>query len=54
MELINKDDPVTLAKYAVERGLIDKNRWKWGEIYIRNIQMLYRIYCNLQQSFNLV
>ena len=31
IEVINKDDPVILAKYAVLKVLIDQNCWNWGK-----------------------
>ena len=50
MEIIKKDDPVTLAKYAVEKGFIDQNLWKWANKYARNTNMHHRIYHNLLKA----
>ena len=34
MDVIKKDDPVTLAKYAKESGLLNKIVWKWVKKYL--------------------
>ena len=46
MEVIRKDDPLTLVKYAAEKGLIYQKHCKCGKIYVRNKKMLHRIYHN--------
>ena len=33
---VKADDPVTVAKYAEENGLVDKPYWKWAKRYIKN------------------
>ena len=50
MELVKKDDPVTLAKYAVEEVLIYQNLWKCGKRYTRNTKILHIIYHNLLKA----
>ena len=34
MEIIKEDDPVTLAEYARDNGLLEKAIWKWGKRYL--------------------
>ena len=33
MEVIKEDDPVTLAAYAMQKGLEDRNPWQWAKKY---------------------
>ena len=33
LEIIKKDDPVTVANYREERGLLKKPLWKWAARY---------------------
>ena len=42
MEVIKKDDPITLAKYADEKGLTDQVKWKWAKSYTKNRKVLLR------------
>mmetsp|Transcript_29727 Transcript_29727/g.49061 ORF Transcript_29727/g.49061 Transcript_29727/m.49061 type:complete len:354 (-) Transcript_29727:221-1282(-) len=35
MEVIQQDDPVTLAKYADEHGLLDQLLWQWARRYVK-------------------
>jgi hypothetical protein len=44
MEMIKRDDPVTLAKYADEHHLTGQSMWKWTHRYIKNKQKLNRMY----------
>ena len=34
METIKRDDPVTLAQYAIRNKLCDKAKWKWAKRYL--------------------
>ena len=43
MEVIKKDDPVTLAEYAYDNELTDKTVWKWGKRFSKNIKKLNRM-----------
>jgi hypothetical protein len=40
MEIIRKDDPVTLAKYADENNLTTQSMWKWTHRYVKNKKKL--------------
>jgi hypothetical protein len=44
MEIIRKDDPVTLAKYANKNNLTTQSTWKWTHRYIKNKKKLSRMY----------
>ena len=50
MEVIKKDDPATLAKYAYDNDLTDKTVWKWTKRYSKNIKKLKRMVRNLRAS----
>ena len=50
MEVIEKDDPITLAKYADEKGLTDQVKWKWGKSYTRSRKVLLRRDCNILKA----
>ena len=50
MEVIKKDDPATLAKYAYDNELTDKTVWKWAKRYSKNIKKLKRMVRNLRAS----
>ena len=43
MEIMKKDDPVTLAKYAEENHLLNKSAWKWANRYVKNKKKVIRI-----------
>ena len=36
MSVIKLDDPITLARYARDNGLLDQLRWKWARRYVKN------------------
>ena len=42
MEVIKKDDPITLAKYSDEKGLTDQVKWNWARSYTKNRKVLLR------------
>jgi hypothetical protein len=44
MEIIKKDDPVTLAKYVRDKKLLDKSIWKWAKRFVKNETKLNRMY----------
>ena len=44
METIKKDDPVTLAKYAQDKGISDQSIWKWTEKYLKCPRRLQRLF----------
>ena len=50
MEWIKKDDPVTLAKYARDKGLLDKGPWKWAKRYAKDDKKLNRMLRNMNAS----
>jgi len=50
MEVIKKDDPATLVKYAYDNDLTDKTVWKWANRYSKNIKKLKRMVRNLRAS----
>jgi hypothetical protein len=52
IEVIKKDDPVSLAKYAEDNDLIDKSAWKWTRNYLKNKKKFQRMYrqMNLAKS----
>jgi hypothetical protein len=35
MEVIKEDDPVTLAEYAIQHKLLQKQPWKWAAKYVK-------------------
>jgi len=41
MEVIKKDDPATLAKYAYDNELTDETVWKWAKRYSKNIKKFF-------------
>ena len=43
MEVIKKDDPVTLAQYAKSKELLDQAKWKWAYKYVKNDQKMQRM-----------
>ena len=43
MEVIKKDDPITLAKYAKEQNLLDYSIWKWARSYSKNEKKYKRL-----------
>ena len=43
MEVIKKDDPVTLAQYADEKNLTDTPTWEWAKQYLRNRKQWNRL-----------
>ena len=36
MKVIQKDDPITLAKYAQDKGLLDNTNWSWAKRFVNN------------------
>ncbi len=50
MEVIRKDDPVTLAKYAEDQNLTDKAIWKWAKGYVKNKKVYNRMKRNLMRA----
>ena len=50
MEVIKKDDSITLAKYADEKGLTDQVKWKWAKSYTRSRKVLLRRNCNILKA----
>jgi hypothetical protein len=47
LDMIHKDDPISLAKYAAENNLLDTNGWKKLWRYAKNQKKLNQM---LQQS----
>ena len=47
LQMIKKNDPITLAKYAKEEGLLERPKWKWAKRYIKNAKKLNRMYRNI-------
>jgi hypothetical protein len=47
MELIKKDDPVYLTKYADDKNLTDTPEWEWAKEYLHNRKKWERL---LKQS----
>ena len=43
LEVIKKDDPVTLAHYALENELLEQSMWKWAKRYVKNAKKLERM-----------
>ena len=41
MEILKQDDPVTIAKYAEDNGLLDIPGWKWAKLYRERRRKLY-------------
>ena len=50
MEIIKKDDPVTLSEYAFGNNLIDKKIWKWASRYAKNFKKMNWMVRNLPAS----
>jgi len=50
MEVIKKDDPSTLAKYAYDNELTDETVWKWAKRYLKHIKKLKRMVRKLRVS----
>ena len=44
MEVIKVDDPVTLAKYAHDRGITGQSMWKWTGKYLKRPKRFQRLY----------
>ena len=44
MEMIKKDDPITLAKCAQENQLLDQSIWNWAKCYVKKERKLKRLY----------
>jgi len=44
LEVMKRDDPVTVAKYAQENGLVEQSMWKWAKRYIKNEKKITRMY----------
>ena len=42
MEVIKRDDPVTLAKYAIEKNLSGQEIWNWAQKYQKNLKSFYK------------
>ena len=40
---VKADDPVTVAKYVEEHGLVNKPYWKWANRYIKNKKKFLRL-----------
>ena len=34
LQVINEDDPITLAKYARDRGIESQHAWRWTKRYL--------------------
>ena len=43
MLVINKYDPLTLAKYVQEKNMVDLQEWKWTRNYLNNNNNINRI-----------
>ena len=43
MDVIRKDDPVTLAKYAKDKNLENQAGWKWAKRYTKNQKKFIRL-----------
>jgi len=43
MEIIKKDDPVTLAEYAKSKDLLKQSMWKWAKRYVKNDKKFKRM-----------
>jgi hypothetical protein len=50
MEMIKKDDPITLAKYARDKGLLNQNQWMWAKRYTKNDKVLNRMLRSMNAS----
>ena len=42
LEVIKKDDPMTVAKYALENKLTEKPIWRWTRKYVKNPKRMER------------
>lgn len=43
MEILKKEDPITLAKYAEENNLLEQSIWKWAKRYVKNKKKFNRM-----------
>jgi hypothetical protein len=43
LNVLKKDDPVTIAQYVQEKGLKDKPHWKWANRYLKNPKKFIRL-----------
>ena len=50
MEMIKTDDPVTLAKYAETKGLLEQSKWKWARRYVKNKKKQQRMLRNIMKA----
>ena len=50
MEVIKTDDPVTLAKYAKDKGLLELSTWQWAKRYVKNKKKQIRMLRHLNKS----
>ena len=39
MEVIKQDDPITLAQYARQKGLLNSQNWRWARAYLQQNEM---------------
>ena len=44
MDTMQKDDPVTIAKYTKENNLINLPEWKWARRYVKKSKTFLRLY----------
>ena len=49
MEDIKKDDPITLAEFAKNNGLLNQSRWKWAHSYMRRNQKVAKMMRQVQK-----
>ena len=45
--LIREDDPITLARYAQQKNLLDQEGWRWAKAYAQNPQKMIRMVTNV-------
>ena len=45
---IRKDDPITLAKYAKDKNLLNQRGWKWARKIVKNNKKYERMYKLMQ------
>ena len=50
IQMIKRDDPITLMKYAKEKGLLGKLEWRWVKRYVKNTKKLNRMYRNIHAT----
>jgi len=50
MEIIKKDDPISVAMYAQKKNLLEQAMWRWAGHYIKNKKRMNNMYRQMMAS----